>query len=208
MKSLEKGKDKIEEISRSLKNEVLKPAMEEAELIIAEANRKAAEIVKDARKEAEQIHHSARKEIEQERNVFHASLEQAAAQVMETLRQDVEHKLFNSELDAVLKHAMSKPEVIADLIKAIVSAIEKEGLATEIAAVIPKTATAKEINALIGDKVLSKLKEQSVSVGAFTGGAQVKLLDKRMTIDITEDTLKEMVAGFVRKDFRKMIFAC
>lgn len=203
----ETGEDKIKQICDSLRKETLEPAKQEAEAIIAEAKAKAAQIVKEAEAEAERIFSQTKAEIEQERNVFQSSLAQAAKQSLETLRQEVEKKLFNQELDEVICKEAAKPDVIANLIRAIVEAVEKTGIDADLEAVIPQSVSPKEVSGLLGEKILEKLKGDKVSVGTFEGGAQVRLLGNKMTIDITDDSLKDLMASYIRKDFRKMIFA-
>lgn len=207
MKTLEKGQDKIQKICDILRHETIEPAKHEAEGIIESAKVRAEEIVAEAKRQAEKLHAQARAEIEQERNVFHSSLNQAAKQSLEALKQDVEHRLFNVELERILETQTADPKVIANLITAIVKAIEKDGITTNLSAVIPKAVSAADVNRYIGEEILSKLKSGTVDVGDFDGGAKVKLLDKKMTIDITDDALRELLTGYVRKDFRKLFFA-
>jgi V/A-type H+-transporting ATPase subunit E len=206
MKQLEKGQDKIDKICEILKKETLEPAQRQAQDIIDEALEKAERIVADADKQAERIIGQARLLTEQERNVFQSSLSQAAKQSVEALRQSVEHKLFNEELTKVVDETTADPKIIAKLIDCIVQAIGKEGVDTDLTAVIPKQVSAESVNRLLIEGILKRLKDQSVTVGTFAGGAQVKLLGKKMTIDISDKALKELLAGYVRKDFRKLIF--
>ncbi len=206
MKTLDKEQDKIQKISEQLRREILEPAQEEARKIIVEAKKKAAQINVEAEKQAEELIQSGRKAIEQERNVFHSSLQQSAKQVIEALRQSIEHNLFNEQLHKIINQATVNPKAIADLIKAITTSIEKEGTAVDLSAIIPKSVSTKEINDLLTDNILKKLKEQSVVLGDFDGGVQVKFLDKNLTLDVTDETLQDLIARYVRKDFRKLIF--
>lgn len=206
MKTLDKGEDKIQEICDSLRRETLEPAKREAEEIIAKARLKAEEIVKEAEEQAARMHATARADIEQQRNVFQSSLNQAAKQSIEYLKQSIE-EIVNQEFDSIVKTEGSKPEAIANFIKAIVHAIEKEGIDADLEAYIPKSVSPKEVAAYVGGQVLEKLKGKTVNIGNFDGGAQLKIVGKNMTIDISDGTLKDLLANYVRKDFRKMIFA-
>lgn len=206
VKTLEKGEDKIQKICDALRKETLEPAKREAEALIEEAKARAEHIIKEAHHQADKIHDQAKRAIEQETNVFHSSLEQAGKQALEELRQAVEHKLFSEELHKALEKQAADPKVIARLIESIVGAIQKEGIATELSALIPKVVSAKEVNALLGDGILKRLREKSVVLDEFEGGAKVKLVDKKMTIDISEGALVELLESYVRKDFRKLIF--
>lgn len=206
MKTLEKGQDKIQKISDQLRKEILEPAQQEAHRIIEEAKKKAVHIHQEAEKNAESLIQSARKANEQERSIFKSSLEQASKQAVGALRQVIEHHLFNEQLDLALKQVTVNPKVIADLITAIVKSIEKEGVSADLSAAIPKSVSAKEVNAYLVDGVLQRLKNESVVLEDFLGGAKVKYLDKNLTIDISETAIKDLLAQYVRKDFRKLIF--
>jgi V/A-type H+-transporting ATPase subunit E len=207
MKTLDKGQDKIKKIAESIKQEVLEPAHKESEKIIEEAQHKADEIIGNAEKQAQKLLESAKQSIEHERNVFHSSLSQSALQTLEHLRQNIETKLFNEQLeDTIVKHT-SDPQIIADLITAIIEAIEREGLSTNLSAIVPKNVSPRQINQLLAKGILEKLQDQSVAVGNFAGGAQVKLVDKQLTLDVSDESLLEYLRSYLRKDFRKLVFA-
>lgn len=206
MKSLEKGHDKIQKICDKLRRETLEPAAEEALQIIEEARRKAENIQKAAEQQAEQLLKLARSQIKQERTVFEAALQQAAKQTLEGLRQEIEHKLFNSELQTLLEKQLADPTVIANLVNGIVKAIEKEGLSTDLKAVIPRYASVSQIQVLLLENIRQRLKNQPLEIGGFSGGAQLKLVGKKMTIDLSDQALKELLAQYMRKDFRQLIF--
>ncbi len=205
-KALEKGEDKIQKICDALKKETLEPAKAEAEKIITEAKARAEQIIRDAHRQSEKHLAEARREVEQERSVFHSSLEQAGKQALEEIRQVIEHSFFSNELQRQVQEKTVDPELIAKIVAAIVNAIEKEGVSKDIAAIIPKAVPAAEVNRLLGEGILKKLKGNGVELGEFAGGAQVKMLDKKMTLDITDRSLFELLSSYVRKDFRKLLF--
>lgn len=205
-KTLEKGEQKIQKICEALRKDTLEPAEKEAERIVADARQRAEQIIHEARGEAEKILNHSKQNIEQERNVFHSSLEQASRQSIEELKQAIENRLFNDELDQLVAKHTHDPKVIGKLIDAVVGAIEKEGLKTHIEAIIPETIKPEDVNSLLMEKVLNKLKDQSVKVGMISGGAQIKLIDRQMTIDISEQSLIDLLSRYLRKDYRKMLF--
>ena len=59
---------------------------------------------------------------------------------------------------------------------------------------------------LLAHEILERLHEKSVLVGPLTGGIEVKLLKENITIDMSDAALKELVANYIRKDFRELIF--
>lgn len=206
MRSLEKGQDKIQKICDKLRKETLEPAEEEAQQLLRDARKKAESIKEEAERHAEQLVKQARGQIEQERNVFHSTLQQASKQTMEALRQEIEHKLFNEELQHLLEQQLSDPSMIADIINGIVKAIEKEGLTTDLTAVIPRLVSPDDVSSLLLEGVRKRLKGKVLELGTFAGGAQVKMIGKKLTIDLSDQAIKELLANYMRKDFRKLLF--
>ena len=115
MKSLEKGQDKIQKICDTLRHEVLKPAQVEASRLVEAAKEEAQELIAKAEKEADQLIKQARSQVEKERSVFRSSLQQSSKQVLEFLRQEIEQKFFNEELQNLLEKQSANPKLIAEL---------------------------------------------------------------------------------------------
>lgn len=206
MKTLETGFDKVQKICDVLRQETLEPAKQEAQKIIADAHADAQQILKDAHQQAEKVMAEARRALEQERNVFQSSLTQAGKQSLEALRQAIEHQLFDSELHNLVTQQTANPQIVAKLIESIINAIQKEGLTADIAAIIPASVSAKEVNALLAGNILDKLKENSVSVGDISGGVKVRLENKKMTLDISDAEIESLLKRHLRKDFRTRVF--
>lgn len=206
MRTLDKSQDKIQKISEELRKETLEPAKREAEKIIADAKAKAEQIEQEAQKKAKKLIDDARESIEKERSVFQSALVQASKQSIEALRQSIENQLFNQQLDKALEKITVDPNVLSNLINAIVEAIKKQGISADFSALIPATVSDKQINSLLVDGVRKSLKDQSVTISQLTGGVQVKLHDKKLTIDISDQALKELITRNIRKGFRDLIF--
>ena len=206
MKTLEDGKNRIQKICDVLTKETLEPAHQEAEKILNKARNNAEKIIADAKKHAEELLDQAKKGIEQERRVFKSSLLQAGKQGVESLKQEIEEKLFNQELNQLIVDNSVDPKVIAKLINCVTEAIKKDGISSDLSAIIPQEVSADSVNKLLLTGVVDKLQEKSVVVGSFSGGAQLRLNDKKMTIDISDEAIKELLTAYIRKDFREMIF--
>jgi V/A-type H+-transporting ATPase subunit E len=159
MKKSEKGHDKVSQICHVLRKEAIEPAEREAAEIIAKAKADAEEIIKEAAIQAERYISEARLKIEQERNVFQSALSQASKQALESLRQNIQYKLFNDELRNVIDKYTADPKLVAQLINAICMAIEKEGIGANIQAFIPKHVSSAAVNALLVDSVIKKLQD-------------------------------------------------
>lgn len=206
MKSLDKGKEKLDKICKVIKEETLAPAKEEAQRLIAEAEKEASQIIQRAEAEAEDLIQKARVKCQQERNVMETSLRQAGRQALESLRQEVEARLFNTELTGLIKQGAKDPQLVAKLIGSIIQALEKEGSQADLSAFVPAAVSAKEVNAALGEALMRRLREGGVAVGSFAGGAQVRLNAEKMTIDVSDEALQELLTQYVRKDFRKLLF--
>ncbi len=203
---METGKDKVKKICDVLRRETLEPAKKQAEEMISTARQDAEKIIDEARLIVQRIEYEAKQEIERQKTVFQSSLSQACKQAIETLRQSVEEKLFNPELTRLITKQTQEPNLLAQLVKAVVSALEKDGLEANLSVYIPAAVPAKEINSLLGVNILERLKDKSVLIGPLTGGIEVKLHKENITIDISDTALKEIIATYIRKDFRELFF--
>lgn len=207
MKTLEKGQDKIKKIADELRHQTLEPAKKMAQEILAEAEKEAEKIIQSAKDQAEKLIASARQTIVQDTKVFHTSVAHSFDQTIEMLKQQIGTKFFNDELSAQLEKAAGNPDVIGKLINAIVESIQKEGISSDISVVIPKNLDPKLVSVQLAKGVLEKLKGGVIDLGNFSAGVQVRLNDRRMTLDITDKTLKEIISRFVPSSFHDIIFA-
>lgn len=206
MKGLETGKDKVKKICDVLKRETLEPAKQEAEGIIASARRKADEILADAQREAKKMVDDAFVEIEKQKTIFQASVAQACRQTLEALKEKIERKLFDPELSKLILKPMQDPKLMAQLINAIIRALDKEGTKSDLSVVISSAISAKAVNELLAREVIERLKEKGVLISSIGGGIEVKLIDNNITVDLSDEAIREMVAAYIRKDFREYLF--
>lgn len=205
MKNLETGKDKVKTICDILRKETLEPAKVEADELLAKARREAEEILAEAAAESERMLEHAKAEIERQKAVFQASLSQACRQSIDLLKERIENKLFQPELARLLTAPLQDPSVIAKLITAVVTGIEKEGLNTDLSARIASTVPARAVNELLTKEVLQRLREKGVLLSSIGGGIEVKLVQDNITIELSDAALKELVAEYIRKDFRDLV---
>lgn len=207
MKGLETGKEKIQKLCDALKKETLEPAKQEAREIVENAHLQAEEIVRKAKEKAEEFLHKAKSEMEEKSKIFHASLQLAARQGLELLKQKIEEQLFDQQLSELVLKEMSDPKVIAHLIDAFMKIMQEKGVEEDFVAVIPKNISPRSINALLGQQLLDRLQGQTVMVGDFAGGAKIELKGRKITIDISDAAVRELIAQYIRRDFREMIYS-
>jgi V/A-type H+/Na+-transporting ATPase subunit E len=200
------GKDKIQKICDILKKETLDPAKQQAKEIVENANMQASEIINQAKKDAQKLIEQAKKNIEQENKIFESSLSLAAKQPIEALKQSIEKNLFDPALKEVIIQNAKDASTIAKIINAIVKAVEKGGIDSEISVYVAKDVSPKEIVLLLLPEVAKKLKEKDIILSDIVGGVKVKLKDMQLTLDLSSDTIKDLLANYIRKDLRDLIF--
>lgn len=206
MKTLQKGEDKIQQICDKLRLETLEPAKHEAHQIIEEAKSRAEQIISDARLEVESYHEAARKQIEQERNVFESSLEQAGQMAVEKLRQAIENRLIREDLFTEVEQRSSAPDVVGKILNALIEAVEKEGISGNLEATIPAAVSVDELTAYLTEKTRKQLQKENIQIGGIKGGVQLKLRDKRMTLDMSEEVLQSLIRDYIGSAFRERLF--
>jgi V/A-type H+/Na+-transporting ATPase subunit E len=202
----ETGKQKVKKICEILRQETLEPAKKEAEEIVEKAKARAEMIRNEAHLATDQMMQEVREGIERERGVFQSSLNQACKQALEALKQKIEAKLFNGELSRLVLEQTRDPKVLAGWITAVTKALEKEGVDADLTAYISAAVPAHAVNVLLAKEIIEKLREKSVLLSPIGGGIEVKVHQERITIDMSDETLKELLASYLRKDFRAMLF--
>ena len=207
MKSIDTGKEKVKKICEVLRKETLEPAKKEGEEIIAKAHIEAEKIIEKGNQDALKMQEEAKKKMEEEKNVFQASLNLAVKKSIDHLKEKVESALFNPALKALIADATEDPKVIVRLLEGIVTGIEKDGIEGDVKGIVSKSIDCHAINKELMKSVLNRLQSKSIEIAEIGGGVQVKMIDKNITIDLSNEGLKTLLASFVRDEFRGMIFA-
>lgn len=207
MKGLETGKEKIQKICDAIRTETLEPAKQEASELIENAHLQAAEILKNAEKSAAELIKKAKEQIEEKEKIFQSSLQLAARQGVEVLKQKIEEKLFDQTLDDLVRSQTNEPKLVAHIIDSFMKEMIEKGVDEDFVAIIPKEVSPRDINLLLAKEILEKLQGRSVVVGDFDGGAQIQIKDKHLTIDVSDTTVKELIARYIHRDFREMIYS-
>jgi V/A-type H+-transporting ATPase subunit E len=206
MKNLETGKSKIQKICDMIRVETLEPTKQEARELIENARLQAAEIIEEAEKKARSLQRDADAEIKEKKRLLESSLALSCRQAIEMLKQKIEQELFNKELADLIMQDTGRPELIVRLIESFARSLEEQGIEEDFEVLIPKEITARSINALLGEKIIERLKNRSVELGDFHGGVQIKMKGRQITIDISDQVVRELIAAYIRRDFRDLLF--
>lgn len=206
MGHLEHGREKIRQICDALKRETLEPAQREATQVVEQARMEADRILADARHKAKKIVEEAQAEVEKHRKSFHASLLQASRQALDTIREKIEQKLFEPALTELVSKELNKEKTIAQLINVLIEAIKKEGIDTDLSAAIASNISPRTINELLTQEILQKLQEKGVVLSPIGGGVEIKLHQHHLTLDFSDKTIQELIAQYIREDFKDYIY--
>ncbi|ETF37157.1 ATP synthase subunit [Chlamydia pecorum MC/MarsBar] len=198
--------DKLKQICDALRIETLKPAEEEAEVIVCNAKEQAKRIIQDAKEQAKEIILSAEDQASHKIKQGEAALALAGKRTLESLKQAVENTIFREALAEWLEQITIDPEFVAKLMEALISAVEGQGITGSLSAYIGKHVSPRNVNELLGKSVTAKLRKKSLIIGNFSGGVQLKVEDKDWVLDLSSEALLELFLRYLQKDFREMIF--
>ncbi len=207
MNSSESGKDKIKKICEILEKETLEPARNEAQRLIQDAKAKADEILVQAQQEAQQLLQTAQKQIERNQTLFHASLKQGFSAIKEQLRQELQTTLVLPSFTDWVRSHVHEAMTEAQFVQAMIRAIDQAGLQGQVAVYVAKEVSVDAVNALLGQQILDRLEKGSVQVGTFGAGVQLRLEAHHLILDVTEESLVDLLTTYVAKPFREILFA-
>ena len=205
MKKQDSGQDQLQRICDLLRRDTLEPALAEARRIESEAQQHAQRVLEEAHRRASERESQLREHLKQEQEHFQQNVKGAMRQAIELLRQEVEEKLFKPTLDELLSAPSRSSQWVAQMLTAMVKAVEREGIQTRFEAVLGQDVDQSEVEALLKAPLKGILSE-AMTVGHFQGGIQLRLTDAHLTLDISDVALKELFGRFLRKDFRDLLF--
>lgn len=206
MKNAMRGDEKVKEICDLLRNDVLSPAKNEAEAILNQAHQEAKAIIQKAKKEASELLEQNQNEIRRQKEVFESSLKLSAKQSLQFLQGLIEKQLLDRSLLASIVEKTNSDEIVTKMIDAVVTAVQKEGLGTDLEVVVSQSVDPKQLLAALSNEVKKTIGENGIVIGEIQSGVQVRIIDQNMSIDFSGNVLKELLANFVREDFRKILF--
>jgi V/A-type H+-transporting ATPase subunit E len=204
-KSLEKEEDALQKILSLIEQETLDPAKQEADRIIGDAKGRAEDIVNQALKEKERILQHGRESIAREKETALASLRQAAKEGIQSLQQEVQEKFFEKQLDTFLDKKMQEEGIIEKIIDSLLDALKKEGLNSRFTLILPEAISSKKLSEMVVRHSLSTL-ESDAKTGDLSGGVQVKLKDKHISLDFSSQAIFDLLVSYIRRDLREILF--
>lgn len=200
------GDERLAAICQIIRNETLEPAQLEAENIRINAEQEVAKIHAEAKQQADHLIYNARKELEEEKKAFEASLEQACKQAVDLLRQKIETTLFKPALETWLEKEFSSEEKTAHLLDTLIEYLKEQGLEGDLAVWIGSHLSKETLVKNLAVSSLRTISKEGLQIANQAHGVLVKIVEKHLTIEITPEATKDLMASFIRNDFRRFLF--
>lgn len=198
--------ERLISICQTVRTEALDPALKDAEEIrrLAESQKEA--ILAQAEKKAKELIAEAEKKVKETKLALHSSLEQASRQAIDLLKEKIEQSLFQPAVEKYLNIAMDSNKKSADLLEAIIVSIRQNGVFGDISAEIGKHLSKTVVAEEIAKEALTNIKNGEIRVGNHAWGVVVKVEKSHILIDVSDQAIRELLSGFLRQEFRKLIF--
>jgi len=207
MKRSEFGQDQLQRICDVLRRDTLEPALVEARRIEEEARSFARKLTDETLSKCQEQERASRQMIEQQKKIFEDNIKQSLAQALGLLRQEIEEQLFSKALSQLLASKMQDADQMALVLDALIAAIKKDGLDADIEVTLGQALDKQQLVQALAPAIREYLKDAKFAAGLFSGGLSVHLRDEHLVIDVSDEALRELLARFLRKDFRQMLFA-
>ena len=201
--AIESSDKKVKEICDMLYKETILPAKEESEQRIEDAKRHAASIIAAAKEEAKALLEENVKKLEGLRKIHEAAERLAITRALEVLKAGVMN-LFHKDLLASFKSILSEREVCKSILGVLLEAIKKDGIKSDLRLEVSKHVDFDQlVNSMVGS-TLVKLEQGDIPIES---GVALTLKDKKITLKVTEDTIKELLASNLPEILKNKVFS-
>lgn len=199
---------KLDQLCRKLKDKTLEPALSEAQKIKDEAQLFAKGLIDQAHKERDQIIASAQTELDRQKKAFESALETAKTQVISGLQQEIETAVFNPEIKTLIVHELKDEKLLKKIIEALVvcakDTVEKGAHIGDL--MLSKGLSEETVAKVVSQKTLEAVKGKVIQLPAIQGGAKLKIEEKNLTLDLSDEAIEELLFSYMRKEFRDLVF--
>ena len=198
--------NKLQELTDKLYNEGLSKGKQEGEEILAKAKAQAEEIIAKAQAEAAQIVAAAQKQSEEIKTKTASDVKMAANQSIAATRKDIETLIVGKMTDEAVKKALSTPDFIKEIIKAVAEKFTTDG-PVELALILPENLQ-KDLEPFVTKELATILKagvEASFSK-KVSGGFKIGPKEGSYFISFTEETFNQLISEYLRPTTKKLLF--
>lgn len=198
--------NKLQELTDKLYNEGLSKGKQEGEEILAKAKAQAEEIIAKAQAEAAQILAAAQKQAEEVKTKTASDVKMAASQSIAATRKDIETLIVGKMTDEAVKKALSTPDFIKEIIKAVAEKFTTDG-PVELALILPESLK-KDLEPFVTKELATILNaglEASFSK-KVSGGFKIGPKEGSYFISFTEETFNQLISEYLRPTTKKLLF--
>ena len=198
--------NKLQELTDKLYNEGLSKGKQEGEEILAKAKAQAEEILAKAQAEAAQILAAAQKQAEEVKTKTASDVKMAASQSIAATRKDIETLIVGKMTDEAVKKALSTPDFIKEIIKAVAEKFTTDG-PVELALILPESLK-KDLEPFVTKELATILNagvEASFSK-KVSGGFKIGPKEGSYFISFTEETFNALISEYLRPATKKILF--
>jgi V/A-type H+-transporting ATPase subunit E len=200
------GDERLAAICQKIRNETLEPAKQEAEQIRLNAELEASKIITEAKQQADRLLHDTRKQLQEEQEVFDASLQQAGVHAVDLLKEKIENIFFYPALEKLLKEQFADDERTANVLDALVAFIKKHGPEGNLEVWLGSKLSREKILQHLTKEAIASIPKEGIQVSERSYGFTLSVSDKHLAIEISPDSVREVIASFLRGDYRKFLF--
>lgn len=196
----------MQELTDKLFNEGLSKGKAEGEAILAQSKEKAAAIVEEAKKEAAAIVEKAKKDAEELSLKVSNDIRMASSQSIQATKKDIENLVIGKIAGADVTKAMSSEEFLKGIISSVAEKFSSEE-SSDICLVLPESLRSG-LEPFVNNE-LTKLVKGGVDASfskKIAGGFNIGPKDGGYFISMTDETLKELIAEYLRPATRKFLF--
>ena len=198
--------NKLQELTDKLYNEGLSKGKQEGEELLAKAKVQADEIITKAQAEAERIIAAAQKQAEEIRTKTASDVKMAANQSIAATKKDIETLIVGKMTGEAVKKALSSPDFIKELIKAVAEKFTTDG-PVDLNLVLPESLkndlepfATKELEKILGAGVEASFSKK------IAGGFQIGPKDGGYFVSFTEETFNQLISEYLRPATKKLLF--
>ena len=198
--------NKLQELTDKLYNEGLSKGKQEGEEILAKAKAQAEEIIAKAQAEAAQILAAAQKQSEEIKTKTASDVKMAANQSIAATRKDIETLIVGKMTDETVKKALSTPDFIKEIIKAVAEKFTTDG-PVDLALILPENLK-KDLEPFVTKELATILNagvEASFSK-KVSGGFKIGPKEGSYFISFTEETFNQLISEYLRPTTKKLLF--
>jgi V/A-type H+-transporting ATPase subunit E len=197
----------VEDLIDRLKTDGVVKGKSEAEAIVADAKRQAMSILDAARNEADSIVTTAKAEADRIRQTSNQALQLAGRDALLKLRESFTLQ-FENRIRKLVDAELKNPETLGKMILEVAGKSRPSDAATKTEILLPMDAPDSDplVNYVAGVTHAMLRDGATFGVGEdIAAGVKVRLADKDVDIDLTEEALAKFLARFLVPRFRHIM---